>query len=102
MSKSKFMQIGLAFGALCLLLVVILTIKATSGEAAAPLGVPGVPTIARADKADTMSRPLRDIPPRITRSDQQDNENPLVKRHDPGFPIHGTGVDSVIQSKLGP
>jgi hypothetical protein len=102
MSKSRFLQIGFALAALFVLLVGVLTIRATSGQAAAAPGIPGQPTVARADKADTMPRPLRDIPPRITQSNQQDNENPLVKRHDPGFPSLKNAVDPVIQSKLGP
>jgi hypothetical protein len=116
MNKTKVMQLGVAFASLFLMMVGILSIKAASG--AAPMSIPGQqaaqsgqsaqpgsdqpalpgkPLVWGAVHSDT-SPPLSSIPPKITRSQPQaDNENP-------DLPLRGKlgAADNVIQRITGP
>jgi hypothetical protein len=98
MKISKVLRVGGVLATLCLLLAVVLTVKATSSAASAVIQTPasGQPEFWSAQHSDT-SPPLRDIPAKITQSrPEADNENPTIVRG-----LFGA-VDQVVQSVVGP
>src|SRR4051812_28472858 len=62
----------------------------------------GQPIVRQAVRAG-VSRPLREMQPKVTQGVQpEDNENPIARRRDPGRPQPPNFVDAARQSIIGP